>query len=136
KTKDGRTTVNWYVVVELDRDAEGKRRQRWHGGYRTRKEAETARVEILHTINTGSYVEPTKTTLQDWAIGIWLPLISDRVKPSTLDSYRRNLQIHVLPALGRRQIRNLTPAMLNQLYADLLSSGHRVTGEGLSAKTV
>lgn len=136
KTKDGRTTVNWYVVVEVDRDTNGKRRQKWHGGYRTRKEAETARVEILHTMNTGSYVEPTKTTLQDWAIGTWLPLISDRVKPSTLDSYRRNLQIHVLPALGQRQIRSLTPTMLNQLYADLLSSGHRVTGDGLSAKTV
>jgi integrase len=58
------------------------------------------------------------------------------VKPSTLDSYRRNLDNHILPAIGRRQLRQVTPAMLNQLYADLLSSGNRVTGEGLSAKTV
>ena len=30
----------WYVVVELDRDANGQRRQKWHSGYRTRREAE------------------------------------------------------------------------------------------------
>ena len=31
KTKDGRVTVNWYVVIELPRDADGKRRQKWYG---------------------------------------------------------------------------------------------------------
>ena len=57
KTKDGRVTVNWYVVIELPRDAEGKRRQKWYGSYRTRKEAEAARIEILHQINTGTWIE-------------------------------------------------------------------------------
>ncbi|GBE21019.1 MAG TPA: hypothetical protein ENG98_00790 [Actinobacteria bacterium] len=136
KTKDGRTTVNWYVVIELERDADGKRRQKWYGGYRTRKEAEAARIEILHQINTGTFVEPTKTTLEEWALRTWLPLIADRVKPSTLDSYRLNLELHVLPTLGRRQVRRLTPAMLNQLYTELLTTGNIKTGGGLSAKTV
>ena len=136
KTKGGHTTVNWYVVIELGRDADGKRRQKWYGSYRTRKEAEAARIEILHEINTGTFVEPTKTTLEEWVHRTWLPLIADRVKPSTLDSYRRNLDLHVLSTLGRRQLRRLTPAMLNQLYADLLTSGNRKTGGGLSAKTV
>ena len=136
RTKDGRTTVNWYVVIELERDADGKRRQKWYGSYRTRKEAEAARIEILHEINTGTFVEPTKTTLREWVHLTWLPLIADRVKPSTLDSYRRNLDLHVLPTLGQRQLRRLTPAMLNQLYAELLTTGNRKTGDGLSAKTV
>lgn len=64
KTKDGRTTVTWYVIVEMQRGESGERRQKWSGGYRTRKEAEAARVEVLHEINTGSYVEPTSTTLK------------------------------------------------------------------------
>ena len=136
KTKDGHTTVNWYVVIELERDADGKRRQKWFGSYRTRKEAEAARVEILHEINTGTFIEPTKTTLGEWVHRTWLPLIADRVKPSTLHSYRSNLELHVLPTLGRRQLRRLTPVMLNQLYADLLTTGNLKTGGGLSAKTV
>lgn len=136
KTKDGRTTINWYVVIELERDADGRRRQKWYGSYRTRKDAEAARIEILHEINTGTFVEPTKVTLQEWVHRTWLPLIADRVKPSTLDSYRRNLDLHVLPTMGQRQLRRLTPVMLNQLYAELLTTGNRKTGEGLSAKTV
>ena len=136
RTKDGRTTVNWYVVVDLPRGPDGKRRQKWHGGFRTRKKAEAARIEILRAMNTGTYVEPTTTTLAEWVHRTWLPLIAGRVKPSTLDSYRRNLELHVLPVLGHRQIRQLTPTMLSQLYGDLLASGNKVTGEGLSAKTV
>lgn len=136
QTKDGRQTVTWYVVVELDRDSDGKRRQKWYGGYRTRKEAEAARIEILHEVNTGTYIEPTSTTLDEWVRRAWLPLIADRAKPNTLDSYRRNLDLHVLPRLGQRQLRQITPAMLNQLYADLLSAGNLKTKAGLSAKTV
>jgi len=136
KTKDGRQTINWYVVIELDRDSAGKRRQKWYGGFDTRKEAEAARVNILHEINTGTYVEPTVTTLEEWVHRTWLPLIAERVKPSTLDSYRRNLDLHVLTRLGQRQLRQITPAMLHQMYADLLSAGNLKTGAGLSAKTV
>lgn len=136
KTKDGRQTVKWYIVIELNRDSNGKRRQRWYGGFLTRKDAEAARVKILHEINTGTYAEPTTTTLKEWVNRTWLPLIADRVKPSTLDSYRRNLELHVLPTLGQRQFRQLTPAMLNQLYAELLCTGNQKTGAGLSAKTV
>lgn len=37
----------WTVVVELERDPiTGKRRQRWHSGYRTKKEAERARIGL------------------------------------------------------------------------------------------
>lgn len=81
-------------------------------------------------------MEPATTTLAEWVHETWLPLIAGRVKPSTLDSYRRNLELHVLPVLGHRQIRQLTPTMFSQLYGDLLASGNKVTGEGLNAKTV
>jgi integrase len=61
-------------------------------------------------------------------------MIASRIKPSTLDSYRQNMAIHVLPALGRRPLQQLTAAMLNALYADLLARGN---GRGpLSPKTV
>lgn len=135
-TKDGTQTVNWYVVIDLPRDANGKRRQRWHGGFHTRKEAEAARAKIVYEFNTGIYVEPTATTLDEWVQWHWLPTVQGRVKPSTFDSYRRNMELHVLPQLGRRQLRQLTPAVLNRLYADLMSNGHRKTAGGLSPKTV
>lgn len=135
-TKDGRQTVNWYVIIDLPRDSDGKRRQKWHGGFRTRKEAEAARAKIVHEFNSGTYVEPTSMTLEEWVRNHWLPTIETRVKPSTFDSYRRNMELHVLPQLGRKQLRQLTSTLLNRLYSDLLSAGHRQVDGGLSPKTV
>ena len=135
-TTSGKTTVTWYVIIDLPRDTNGKRRQKWHGGYRTRREAEAARAKIVHEFNTGVYVEPSAVTLSGWVRDHWLPTIESRVKPSTFDSYRRNLALHVLPHLGSRQLRQITPTMLNQLYADLLAGGNKKVPGGLSAKTV
>lgn len=135
-TKTGKETVNWYVVVDLGRDGEGKRRQKWHGGFRTRKEAELARTRIVGDLHEGTYTERTNLTLRDWCLDKWLPTVETQVKPSTLESYRRNLMHHVLPTLGGRNVRDIGPGQLNGLYSQLLSSGRRNGSGGLSAKTV
>jgi integrase len=135
-TTSGKTTVNWYVVIDLPRDTDGKRRQKWHGGYRTRREAEAVRAKIVHDLNTGTYIEPSAITLTGWVRELWLPTVKSRVKPSTFDSYSRNLDLHILHRLGARQLRQITPSMLNRLYADLLADGNRKVSGGLSAKTV
>lgn len=135
-TKDGKQTVNCYVVVDLGRDAAGKRRQKWHGAFRTRKEAEVARAKIVADLHAGTYSEPNRLTLSEWVTGQWLPTIKSRLKPSTFDSYRRNIELHVLPRIGGRRLHELTPPLLNAMYGDLLESG-RLNGQGgLSAKTV
>jgi integrase len=62
-------------------------------------------------------------------------MTATRVKPTTLHSYRRNLEIHVLPTLGNRLLQQLTPTMLNTLYAALACNDQSERG-GLSAKTI
>jgi integrase len=135
-TKDGRQTVNWYVVVDLARGSDGKRRQKWHGGFRTRKEAEAERARIVNELNGGGYLEPSSITLEEWVRDGWLPTTKSGVKPSTHHSYERNLELHVLPRLGRSELRQLTPSALNRVYAELLAEGHQTQDRGLSAKTV
>jgi hypothetical protein len=112
---DGRTTTTWYVVLELGRDATGRRRQKWHGGFRTRREAEAARAKLVNEVNTGVYAEPTKTTLEEWVLGSWLPTMKSQVKPTTWASYDRMLRLHVLPVLGNRPLHKLNPTLLNSL---------------------
>jgi integrase len=133
-TKSGKQTTRWYTVVDVGTDPSGRRRQKWHGGFRTRKEAEVARAKLVDDLHTGSYVMPDRLTFGDWIRNSWLPMTETRVKPSTFHSYRRNLEIHVLPVIGSRPMQQLTPLMLNALYARLQSEG---SGHGvLSAKTV
>ena len=79
--RHGKETVRWYVVVDLGFDHEGRRRQKWHGGFRTRREAEAARAKLVTDVNTGSYVVPGRTTLGEWIRDSWLPMTEPRVKP-------------------------------------------------------
>jgi integrase len=124
------------VVIELGRDSTGKRRQRWLGGFPTRRDAEAARARAVSEINTSTYVEPSRLTLTEWTRDHWLPRQRGRVKPSTFDSYRRNLEIHVLPRIGSTRLQSLQPSALEQLYGDLMTSGRCDGSGGLSARTV
>jgi len=125
------------VVVELDRDPiTGKRRQKWHSGYRTKRAAERALSEIVASVHTGTYLEPTKQTLSDFARE-WLAAVKPTIRPSTHYSYSRNLQLHVLPQLGSVQLRRIDAGMLNTLYAALLTDGRKsYAGGGLSPRSV
>jgi hypothetical protein len=63
--KRGKT---YAVVVELDRDpTTGKRRQKWHSGYRTKHAAERALAEQVDAINRGGYVPKTRQTVAEFA---------------------------------------------------------------------
>jgi integrase len=132
--RSGKERTSWYVVVDLGVDHGGRRRQKWHGSFRTRREAEVARAKLVDELHSGAYVSPTRTTLSEWAIDSWLPMMAARIKPSTLHSYRRNLEIHVLPVLGGRPLQQITPVMLNTLYANLAPPTPE--RNELSAKTI
>lgn len=138
KGADGKPKTYWYVVVDIGVDDAGKRRQKWHGSYKTRRDAERASASILRDLDDRTYVEPRNLTLAEYVRSDWLPLMKQQVKASTWSSYERNLELHVLPTLGSRQLQGLTPGHLNGLYRQLLENGRRngPAGSGLSAKTV
>jgi len=115
----------WYVKIELDPDpATGRRRQKWHSGYRARRDAERARVDLLSKFDRGEYVEPSNQTVAAF-LSDWLTAIEPTVRPSTFDSYRRNVRLHVVPHIGTVRLSRVDAGTLNGLYALLLASGRR-----------
>ena len=115
----------WYVKIELDPDpATGKRRQKWHSGYGTRRDAERARVDLLSKLDRGEYVAPTRETLGDY-LENWLAAIQPTVRPSTYESYDRNIRNHVVARLGATRLARVDGGVLNTLYAQLLAEGRR-----------
>ncbi|MEX1133363.1 MAG: tyrosine-type recombinase/integrase [Acidimicrobiia bacterium] len=133
---DGRVSTLWYVVVDLPRAADGKRRQKWHGGYRTRKAAEAVRARLVHELTTGFYVEPSAMRVDEWLVDHWLPVVETRVKRTTLHAYRTCVNHHIVPALGGVQLGQLTSQMIVGLYQQLLARGHVKTGGGLAPASV
>jgi integrase len=132
--RNGKETIRWYVVLDLGFGDDGRRRQKWHGGFRTRREAEAARAQLINDVNNGAYVIPGRTTLAEWIRESWLPMTEPRVKPTTFHSYRRNLELHVIPALGQKRLQQLSPPMLTGLYGRLAQASE--DRKGLSAKTI
>lgn len=126
----------WSVVLDLGRDHTGRRVRRWHSGYRTRKDAERARVELLNRVDQGTYVAASRLTLGEFLRDEWLPAMRAVVRPTTWEHYAIAANVRVVPALGGVVLQGLTPAKLNAFYADLLASGRSDGTGGLSPKTV
>jgi integrase len=128
--------ATWAAVVDISRDpATGKRRQRWHSGFKTKKEAEHALTEILGRIGRGEYVVPSTTTLGAY-LEEWLSSIQTRVRASTYESYARNIRLHILPRLGDTPLQCLGAVQLNGLYSRLLTDGRADGAGGLAPRTV
>ena len=137
KGREGKVKTLWYAVVDVGTGDDGKRKQKWHGGFKTRREAELALTEIVRSLEKQTYISPQRTTLAEYVHDEWVPMMRTQVKKSTWDSYRRNLENHVLPVLGGTPLQQLSPGHLNSLYRSLLGQGRRNgSGGGLSAKTV
>ena len=134
--KNGRVSTLWYVVVDVPRHADGKRRQKWHGGYRTKRAAEAIRARLIHELSTGYYVEPSTMRFDEWLWDYWMPVVETRVKPSTVHSYSAVIRNHVAPELGGVPLANLKPQMFHNLYQRLLQSGNVTTGGGLAVTSV
>jgi integrase len=129
----------YYVRIELDADpATGRRRQKWHSGYRTKREAQRARVDLLSRLDRGAYVEPSHQTVAEF-LEEWLQAIEPTVRPSTFDSYFRNVRNHVSAHIGSVRLTKVDAGTLNRLYARLLASGRRRpsrSGRGYSSAVV
>lgn len=130
----------WYVVIE-DRDpATGKRKRRWHSGFRTKREAQAACNELAAAMQRGDYLQANRQTVGEFALE-WLATIAPTVRPSTLDKYQRDLRAHVIRHIGFVQLAKLDGPALNRLWAQLAVSGRKPASPGgqatgLSAKSV
>ena len=90
---------------------------------------------MLTDASRGELVDPSRQQLgaylDEWAAGL-------RLAPSTVASYRKNIRLHIVPALGTVPLAALTTERVDRLYRELERGGradHRA-GEGLSPRTV
>ncbi|TPW12435.1 MAG: site-specific recombinase XerD, partial [Acidimicrobiaceae bacterium] len=106
----------WYVVIE-DRDpATGKRKRRWHSGFRTKREAQAACNELAAAMQRGDYLQANRQTVGEF-VEEWMATIAPTVRPSTLDKYQRDLRTHVVRHIGFMQLSKLDGPALNRLWA-------------------
>lgn len=124
--------TKWCYVVDVPAGLDGKRKQQWKGGFATRKEAEQALVEMLHSVDRGTYVPRDRVSLgqylSDWLEGLQLALAS-------VYSYRKSIRRHVIPTIGHVELQQLDPTTLRRFYA-LLMTDENATNRALSGTSV
>ena len=84
----------------------------------------------------GSRNDLTRTTLRDYLVEQWLPSIEFELEPNTIESYRSNIHLHILPALGDIPLGEFTRSQIKQFYSDLLSNDAARLHKPLSKGTV
>jgi integrase len=128
----------YYAVIYEGIDpATGKERRRWYPAGARKAEADKLVTELVKRRNDGDYRTPEKITLGAYLTDKWLPAQRAQLRASTFDSYRRTIELHVLPTLGQVLLNKLLPEDLDGLYARLLESGRRNgSGGGLSPASV
>lgn len=128
---------SWYFVIDTTLPG-GPRRQARRRGFPTRRSAQSALVKILAELSDQSHVAPSNLTLREYLEDRWLPVVAQELRPSTFDSYRRNLRLHVLPKIGHVPLQVLDASVLTQLYLELGTVGRKNhdLGAPLSPRTV
>lgn len=124
----------WYFIVDVA-DEHGDRRQTRRRGYATQRAAQAALNKLLQDLANRTYVSPSRQTLLRFLTDDWLPAIETTIRPSTFDSYRRNVRLHVGGhPIATVPLQRVDAVKLNRLYADLLAG--RSGSKPLSARTV
>lgn len=123
----------YYAVIYDGIDpGTGKKRRRWVAAGTRRVDAEKVLADLIRRKYDGEAAPTEKVTVGQYLTERWLPIQKSRIRPSTFDAYRRNVELHVLPALGRRPLDKLTADDIDLFYATLLTEGSRKRTKGSS----
>jgi integrase len=127
--------TSWSYVVYLGRDAEGRKRQKWKGGFPTKRAAEDALTETLERIRTGNFVDTGRKTVGEF-LTEWLAAASPGLRPSTASSYEHVLNQWLIPRIGGVRLAQLGPLHITELHESLRTGGRGDGRGGLSTRSV
>jgi len=128
---------SYTIVLNLGVEpASGKRKQQWVSVKGTKKEAEKRLAELLHQIDTGTFMKPGKTTLAEY-LERWLKdYVWPNLAPRTAEGYQYITRIHLIPCLGNILLTQLKPEHLQKYYSEKLLHGRWDNKGGLSPRSV
>jgi integrase len=122
-----------YVVV-IDTAAPGEQRRQIKRRFGTYKEARAWLTRTRSELADNRFVRPQKLSVAEW-LDQWLDTL--QLAPSTVESYRKNVRLHLKPYIGQVPLQQLTGSQISAMYRQLEHQGRRDHHSGgLSARTV
>ncbi len=125
-----RSKGTYSIKISLGKDpTTGKYKSQWFTVKGSKRDTEKRLSEILHQLDTGTFMKPGKTTvaeyLQRWLVDYGKPNLS----PRSYERYESIVRVHLLPSLGNISLVQLRPEYIQRHYNNMLKAG-------LSARTI
>lgn len=135
-------TKMWMYSIEAGVDRAGKRKRKIKRGFKTKSEAKHAMTlaiaELEKEDTTNSETEERSMFLGDY-LNYWLKTyVVSNTTHNTYKGYERIIRVHLLPALGKVSLDQLTVRDIQNYYLKKLRPPGECTkeGAGLSAQSV
>jgi len=126
----------YYAVIYEGTDPiTGRERRRWYPAGTCDVEARALAHELAEARSNDAPAR-SSLTVAVYLTQRWLPSKRLTLRASTWDGYRRNIELHVIPEVGRVPLRHLRVDHLERLYHRLLAEGRADGRGGLDDKTV
>lgn len=119
--KRGSKWEYYFETAKID----GKRKRISKGGFTTKAEAIKAGSEAYNEYNnSGQKFVPSEISVNDY-LNYWLEVYcSANLKESTLTNYHKRIRLHIIPKIGRYKLKDVTPAILQELINDMHKKGY------------
>lgn len=119
KTRDGKkVSIGWEARYTAGIDKDGKQIQRSIYA-KSSDEIKKKLRKVLSSIDNGTYIEPTKTTVSSW-LDTWFDTYKKpSVKAKTLECYDNIIRNHIKPGIGSVLLKDLRPEQVQKLYNDI-----------------
>ncbi|WMJ84220.1 site-specific integrase [Oscillospiraceae bacterium LTW-04] len=120
KTKNG---TSWQVVLDKGVDVNGKRIREYITVKGNKGQAQDELAKRISEYNSGSYIAPSKMTVQ-MLIDQWLTVYAvPQLAPSTVRGYKVNFDKHTIPYIGHILVQKLTGIEIQHMYTQLSQIG-------------
>ena len=113
----------WAYYLSHGSDPKTKQRRQYRkAGFKTRRDADSAMAKLKTSLDTGTYTEPSKKTLAEYAPEILtrLQTTGSGLKPTTMASYRRYVRQDIVPSrIGEMRLTDIRRSHVNAWVDDL-----------------
>lgn len=96
------------------------RRRSFYG--RTEREARKKARDALRDVEDGLSRHGEKLTMRTYLTEWLTDTAQDRVRPTTLESYRSHIDHHIIPSIGHFRLRDLTATDVNRMLTGIVRS--------------
>lgn len=135
REKNTKRGKSYQIVIEFPTQT-GKRNRKFKTVYCTKKKAQKILNDMIYEYEHGTYVEPSKTTIEKFLKEWMETYVIPNKSPTTYENYQKIINRYICPILGNYTLEDLTPIMVQKWVNSLANGDYIDARKPLKPQTV